>query len=310
MSQTDRLDEMLVLTRVLELGSLSAAARALNRTPSAVSKLVNRLEERLGTRLLQRNTRKLVATVEGRLFAERAREILADLKELEDEVGRAHREPSGVLKLSLSHGFGHAQVLPLLPDFLARYPKIRMDIVFAERHVDLVTEGFDAAVRIGAVGDDRLIARQVFQHRLTTCAAPAYLASRGTPATPAELSQHDCLLFAVPTTLNNWRFRHPDGRMETIQVKGPVVCHDAIALRALAAQGVGIIRTSDYVLAEPLASGALVPILTDYADRDAVPAHVVYPSRKHLAAKVRVFVDYLAAELPRQMLKSVAPAPT
>lgn len=290
----DRLDDMVTFVRVVEDGNFSAAARSLHLTPSGVSKLIGRLEDRLGVRLIQRTTRRLALTTEGRTFYERCRDILAEIESLEQDVGTARSEPRGGLRISLSHGFGLTQVVPLLPEFSALYPRVQLTLIFQEHVVDLISEGFDLAIRLGALRDESLVARRLGDHRRVVCAAPSYLASQGLPHTPEDLGHHDCLMFDAPEALNHWPFRWPDGRSGQIAIRGSFRSNNGEALYNLLLAGTGIANAADFLVKRDLLQGRLVPLLRDYAEPQPTPIHAVYPHRRHLPAKTRVFVDFLA----------------
>ena len=204
----ERAEEMTVFVRAVELGGFSAAARALGLTPSAVSKGISRLEDRLGVRLLNRTTRSLTLTPEGATFLERSRRILADIDEAEQEVARFRSAPRGRLRLHISVAFGLHQLPPALPEFLTRYPDVDLDISVSDREPDLAEEGIDLAVRSGEVADQSLIARRICLMERVICAAPAYLKKHGTPRTPDDLLQHNCLLVSAQPNPANWPFRY------------------------------------------------------------------------------------------------------
>jgi DNA-binding transcriptional LysR family regulator len=290
----DRLDDMTAFVRVVEDGNFSAAARSLHLTPSGVSKLIGRLEDRLGVRLIQRTTRRLALTAEGRVFYERCRDILAEIEGLEQDVGAARSEPRGTVRVSLSNGFGLTQVVPLLPEFSGRYPKVQIVLIFQEHIVDLIAEGFDLAIRLGAIRDESLVARRLGEHRRVVCAAPSYLDAQGVPQTPEDLSRHDCLMFDAPEALNHWPFRWPDGRSERVAVQGTFRSNNGEALYNLLLAGTGIANAADFLVKRDLLQGRLVPLLRDYAEPQPTLIHAVYPHRRHLPAKTRVFVDFLA----------------
>lgn len=293
----DRAGEMAVLAQVVEDGSFSRAARSLRLSPSAVSKLVARLEDRLGVRLIQRTTRRLALTAEGRLFYDRCREILDEIAAAEELVGAARLRPRGSLRVGLSHGFGMSQVVPLVPRFTDRYPDVELQLAFADRRVDLVAEGLDLAIRLGPARDEALIARRLCEHGRIVCAAPAYLARHGTPATPAELARHNCILFDQPDYLNQWPFRRPDGTVERVRVRGTARSDSGDALHQLLLNGIGIARAADFLALPDLAAGRVVRVLEPFAVDERTPIHAVYPQRRHLPAKVRVFVDFLVEQL-------------
>jgi DNA-binding transcriptional LysR family regulator len=297
MQPASRADEMSVFVRTIEQGSFSAAARVLGLTPSGVSKLVARLEDRLGARLLARTTRSLRLTDEGRIYFERCRELLAEIESLETEIGHATATPRGELRISLSHSFGRTRVVPFLPDFTRAFPDVSLRLDFSDRRMDLVGDGIDVAVRLGPIGEEGLVARRVAEHRRVVCAAPAYLARRGVPRLPEDLASHDCLLFEEFERLNRWPFRGAAGQPIMLPVQGPVRSNNGEALYSMLLAGMGIARAADFLVADDIRSGRLVPLLRDFAIDERTDIHIVYPHRKHLTAKVRAFVDFLAPRL-------------
>lgn len=288
------LDDLAIFARAADLGSLTQAARALGLTPSAVSRSLARLEERLGTRLIQRTTRRMALTDEGSRFHQRVLRLLGDLEEAEAEAGGRAGTPSGMLHVSTSIGFGTHQLLPLLPELRRRYPRLHLDLDFNDRRVDLVAEGIDVGIRFGALGDSSLIARKIGWTTRIVCAAPAYLARRDMPGSPDDLAQHDCLIFrdADVAHLNRWPFRTPEGRRE-IAVTGPYLLGDGETLYRLAEAGLGIARLSRFVAEAALRDGRLVPLLENCHIDDQIPLHAVYPHRRHLPPRVSAFTDFL-----------------
>jgi DNA-binding transcriptional LysR family regulator len=290
----DRAGEMAVFVQVVDHGNLTRAAAELRLSPSAVSKLIARLEDRLGVRLLQRTTRRVTPTAEGRLFHERAREILDELDAAEELVSAGRLRPRGTLRVSLSHGFGMSQVVPLVPAFSERYPDVELQLAFADRRLDLVAEGIDLAIRLGPVRDESLVARRLADHGRIVCAAPAYLERHGAPATPDDLAAHNCILFDQPDyLLNQWPFRRPDGTVHRTRARGNFRSDNGDALFELLLEGLGIAWAADFLALPHLAAGRLVPLLADFVVDERTVIHAVYPQRRHLPAKVRVFIDFL-----------------
>lgn len=295
----NRAGEMAVFAQAVEDGSFTRAAQSLRLSPSAVSKLMGRLEDRLGVRLLQRTTRRLSLTAEGRLFYDRCREILDEIAAAEELVGEARLRPRGSLRVGLSHGFGMSQILPRVPLFAARYPEVELLLAFADRRVDLVAEGLDLAVRLGAVDGEAsgLVARRLCEHGRIVCAAPAYLAHHAAPRTPKDLRAHNCILFDQPEHINRWPFRRPDGTVERLRVQGNARSDSGDALYQLLLSGIGIAWAADFLALPDIAAGRLVPLLQGFAVDERTPVFAVYPQRRHLPAKVRAFVDFLVEEL-------------
>ncbi|MFO1072708.1 MAG: LysR family transcriptional regulator [Geminicoccaceae bacterium] len=297
----NRAGEMAAFVQVVEDGGFTAAARSLRVSPSAVSKLVARLEDRLGVRLLQRTTRRLSLTAEGRLFYERCRELLDEIAAAEELVSGSRLRPRGILRVGVSHGFGMRCLVPLVPLFAERYPEIVLELAFADRRVDLVAEGLDLAIRLGSVQDESLVARRLGEHGRIVCAAPAYLARHGTPRLPEDLLAHNCILFDQPEHLNQWPFRRPDGSIERVRVRGMARSDSGDALYQLLLNGFGIAWAADFLARDDLAAGRLVPLLEPFRVDLRTAVHAVYPQRRHLPAKVRTLIDFLVERLPARL---------
>jgi DNA-binding transcriptional LysR family regulator len=288
----DRFQALGVFAKVVEQGSFARAAERLGLSTSAVSRSVSDLEAHLGARLLNRTTRRLSLTESGQAFLERTVQLLADLEEAESAVTASALMPRGTLRMTGPITFGERYIAPAVAEFAARHPEVRFDVELSDRMVDLVDEGFDLAIRIGTPGSLALIARPVSQSQLVCCASPAYLAKHGTPRTPEELAKHRCLSYAYLAARDTWHFSGPDGRERTVKIAGPVVANNGRFLAEIAAVGAGIALEPDFIVGDDIARGRLVPILRDFKPRSS-PIYAVYPSRRHLSAKVRVFVDFL-----------------
>ncbi|MEO1191987.1 MAG: LysR family transcriptional regulator [Pseudomonadota bacterium] len=287
----DSLNAMEVFVRVVQAGSFSEAARNLNLTPSAVSKQVSRLEDRLGARLINRTTRRLGLTEEGSAFFERAQRILTDVEEAEQAVTHLHGAPRGTLKLNAPVVFGHGHIAPLLPDYLARYPEMRVDLSTNDRFVDLLEEGLDLVIRIGDLSDSSLIARKLAVTRRVVVASEAYLKKHGTPKTPQDLTGHNSLVFLYRAVRNVWEFQGPEGA-QSVEVKGDVETNSIEVILQLVLAGHGLALMPTWLVGEYLQRGELVQILQDYVAPDA-QIYALYPPGRHLSPKVRSFVDYL-----------------
>jgi DNA-binding transcriptional LysR family regulator len=294
MSRLDvnRSGEMEVFTRVVELGGFSTAARAFRMTPSAVSKLVARLEARLGVRLINRSTRKLQLTPEGSAFYERALRIL-------DEISAAEREaaigatPSGLLRVNTSVPFGLRLLLPLLPDFAKRYPDIKVEVVLTDLVVDLLEERADVAIRVGLMRESRLLARKLGESRMVVVAAPSYLAERGTPKTPNDLADHNLLRFGFAKWENGWPFKI-GGETIAVMPSGNALVSDGEAMQHLAVAGMGLARLARFHVEADIKAGRLVPVLEAFNPGDIEPIHAVFVGHGgQLPARVRAFLDYL-----------------
>lgn len=295
----NRAGEMGVFVAVAESGGFSAAGRRLGLSPSAVSKLVSRIEDRLGTPLVMRSTRGLQLTAEGALYLERARRILAEIDDAERVIATgAGASPRGRLRVSASVAFGELCLLPRVPKFLALHPQVELDVALTDTVIDLVDERTDIAIRAGALRDSTLKARRLLETRRVIVAAPDYLARHGTPGHPDQLAGHNCLRFNLRRTAAEWPFRAPgDGDIFTRPVAGNACGNNGVILRRFALDGLGLARLGSFHVAADIASGALVPVLEAFNAGDIEPIHAVYVGHEHLAARIRAFVDFLAAEI-------------
>jgi DNA-binding transcriptional LysR family regulator len=286
----DAAGDMRAFVRVVEHRSFSAAANTLGLTPSAISKLVSRLEDRLGVRLLHRTTRRLALTSEGEVYFARARHILSDIDEAEAEVARSRGSPRGRLHVNTSIAFAVHQLAPALPEFLSRYSDIQVDLSITDRVVDLVEEHADVTIRNGRIADMALAARKLGEFERVICAAPSYLSRYGVPRTPADLSNHVCIV--MKTTPSRWPFRKGDG-IDHVEVAPRVTTDNGEAALRLALDGAGIVRLSDMMLGQPVSRGLLVPLLTDIHHTEPLPVSALYLPGRHRLPKVRVFLDFL-----------------
>lgn len=287
----DRLDEIAAFVAVADARSFTQGARKLDVSSAQVSKLVARLENRLKARLLNRTTRDVSLTDVGRAYLERARELLEEFETLETTV-RDQSGPSGLLKISAPMSFGATQLTPALLEFAAVCNAVALDVVFSDRMVNLVEEGFDVAIRIGHLSDSSLVARKLAAVRMVTCASPDYLARVGAPGDLADLSGMEAILDTNMRDPTVWRFLRA-GEPHDVRVRGRLRFAGADACVAAARAGFGIVRTPAFAAAEDLRSGRLVPVLCHY-EPELIHIHAVYPHARHLAAKVRGFVDFLA----------------
>ncbi|GLK86925.1 LysR family transcriptional regulator [Ancylobacter defluvii] len=295
----NRAGEMQVLVEVADRGSFSAAGRALRLSPSAVSKIAARIEARLGVRLLLRSTRALVLTAEGEAYVARARAILAEIEEAERQVaGGAAAEPRGRLRVSASVAFGEHYLVPLVPQFLARHPRVSLDLSLTDSVIDLLGERTDLAIRIGPLRDSSLKARRLSESRRMIVAAPAYLDRHGVPATPDDLDRHNCLRFNFRRSLDDWPFRDPvTGAAFTRPVGGNFEGNSGTTLRRLALEGLGLARIGAFHIRADIEAGTLVPVLEDYNAGDIEQMSAVYVGHAHLDARIRAFVDFLAERI-------------
>jgi DNA-binding transcriptional LysR family regulator len=292
----DRFGEMETFVRVVESGSFSSAARDLHMTPSAVSKMIGRLEDRLGVRLLSRTTRKLSLTEEGRVFYQRITPILSEVAEAEETVSLSTAEARGVLKVNASTAFGQYQIVPLIPAMLERYPSLQVELTMTDSIVNLVEEGFDVSIRIGNLTDSSLIARKLGIANRVVVASPAYLERHGVPKCPVDLEQHQCLKLSIPTSLNKWEFVLADGP-RTVEVSGRFEADNAIALHEAALAGLGLFRAATFVVGDDIKAGRLVQVLQEFEISGDPGIFVVWPHNRNLSAKVRAFVDTLVDAL-------------
>ena len=288
----DRFQAISAFVRVVESGSFVRAAERLAISISAVSRHVAELEAHLNVRLLNRTTRRLSLTESGRMFYEHCVQLLADLDEAEQSAGASAVTPRGTLRLSAPVTFGERHVAPAIAVFIERYPDMHFDVELSDRAVDLVDERFDAAVRIGAIGSQSLVGRMLGQTRLVCCAAPAYLARRGEPRRPEDLAGHECLIYDYAAQRNTWLFRDRDGAVRPVKVSGSVHANSGRFLELLALEGRGIAFEPDFIVGPEVRAGRLVPILRAFQPAPS-SVQLVYPSRRHLSAKVRAFADFL-----------------
>ncbi|MFG1477192.1 LysR family transcriptional regulator [Xanthobacter sp. V4C-4] len=293
----NRFTEMEVFTRVVERGGFSAAARASGLTPSAVSKLVARLERRLGVRLMVRTTRRLQLTPEGAAFYERSARILDEIAAAEQEAA-AGAAPRGRLRVNSSVNFAMAYLLPLVPPFLEAHPQMSIEVTVTDRVVDLMEERADVAIRVGPMRESRLVARKIANSGAMVVAAPAYLARMGMPQTPDDLARHNMLGFSFSRIVEGWPFRDGAGGIVSVPPRGNALVSDGEAMHALALAGLGLARLAEFQVRAEVADGRLVPVLEHLNPGDAVDVHAVYMGGSGpLSARIRAFVDFLAAEV-------------
>lgn len=286
--------QLRTFARIADLGSISGAARALGMPKSSVSRLLVRLEEAVGTALIERSTRHLRLTDAGRLLHRHTGRILDDVSEAESAVGRLIGRPSGTLRLSVGFTFAAGPLAPMLPGFLRNYPEVRVVLIVDNRPVDLLTEDIDVSIRIGPLSDSELIARKLGRIELWPCASPAYLVERGQPTTVEELLNH--VLIAHTDRQTPWRVRTSSGEIrELVTEPGTVIPEPAVA-KIMLIGGAGIGWLPDFDARDAVASGTLIRVLPDHPV-DSVDIHALYPSHRSLSAKVRVFIDALAAHL-------------
>jgi DNA-binding transcriptional LysR family regulator len=293
------LNEIMVFLAVADAGSFVAGGKTLGLTRSAAGKAVSRLEDRLGTRLLNRTTRTLSLTDEGRVFYERGQQILAAIEEAEASVAGGVGTPRGLLRLTVPDAFGRLVVLPLLSKYLAAWPDIQVEVSFTDRLADLVEEGFDLAIRIGMTNaDTSLVSRVIAKYPALLCAAPSYIAARGEPLEVDDLVAHDCLIFSSRTQRQSWRLRDGEGNWVKALGRSRLRLDSGEALRDAAVAGLGIALLPEFLVAEDLAAGRLQQVLTR-SETDEVKIVTLYPSRRLLEPRVRRFIDLMIDELGR-----------
>ncbi|WDS35907.1 LysR family transcriptional regulator [Pseudoxanthomonas sp.] len=291
----DSLSGIDFFVQAAETRSFSEAGRNLGVSSSAVGKAVARLEERLGVRLFHRSTRRITLTAEGALFLERCRRILGEVKAAELELSETRQLPQGRLRISLP--LVSRLVMPALTAFMHRYPAIELDVDFSDRLVDVISEGFDAVIRTGAPADSRLMSRPLGTFRLLLVAAPGYLSRRGTPEVPAELAGHACLQHKFPSTgrFEPWPLTLAEGEAE-LSLPASMVCNTTEVLIDVARDGLGIACLPDFMVREAIERGELVTVLDSFIEHQGT-FRMLWPSSKHLAPKLRAFIDFMGAEL-------------
>ncbi|WP_437655627.1 LysR family transcriptional regulator [Sorangium sp. So ce1182] len=291
------LSDILVFMAVVEEGSFIAGGQAMGLTRSAAGKAVSRLEDRLGVRLLNRTTRALSLTDEGRVFHDRGLQILAAVDDAEASVAGGSGTPRGLLRLTVPDAFGRLVVLPLLRKYLEAWPEIQVEVSFTDRLADIVEEGFDLAVRIGeAPPDTRLVSRVVARYKAMLCASPSYIAARGEPLSLDDLAGHDCLIFSSRNRRQSWRFVGDDGAWVKAQGRSRLRLDSGEALRDAAVAGLGIAFLPDFLVAEDVAAGRLQQVLPDL-EAEEVKIVTIYPTRRLLEPRVRRFIDLMVEEL-------------
>ena len=303
----DRFNALATFAKVVEQGSFARAADRLSVSTSAVSRQVAELEAHLDVRLLNRTTRRLSLTEAGQAFYERCVQLLADLEETESSVRSTAVEPKGTLRVTCGVTFGERYLAPAIAEFAGLHPQVSFDVDLSDRVVDLVEEGFDLAIRIGPVGNQALVSRRIGSTQFVCCASPAYLARHPAPVTPADLEQHACLGYTYAAVTSAWTFESRDGTRHTPRIVPRHRLNNGRMLAELAAAGLGIVLEPDFIVAPEVRSGRLQRLLTDYQPPRSLIA-AVYPSRRHLSAKVRSFVDFLAARHARNQDWVLSPA--
>jgi DNA-binding transcriptional LysR family regulator len=291
----DRLTSLTVFVRVVDSGGFSAAARRLNMSTTMVSNHVQGLEDRLGARLLNRTTRKVSLTDVGRTYYERCTQILADLEQADQIASALQSTPRGTLRLHTGTHIVHI-VAPVVAEFLSLYPDASVELTMGERMVDVIEEGFDLVIRMTSPPDSSLIVRHLTAWRHVLCCSPAYIEAHEPPRRLVDLAHHNCLRYAFYPFGEEWRFTDPDGKPASARVSGNLLTSSAEMLRTAALRGLGVVLAPGFLIADDLDAGRLIPLLTEYRPIEFA-INATYPHRHHLSAKVRVFIDLLAARV-------------
>ena len=286
-------DEIALFSLVVEHGSFAAAATATGQTPSAVSKAITRLEDKLGVRLLERTTRRLSLTAEGETLLAHGEAILSAIEAAEAEVVAGRGKPRGRLRVSVGSAFAKYRLAPQLGLFSERYPDVALEVLSTDRRVDLLAEGIDVAIRAGPLVDSSLIVRRLGEGPRVICASPAYLERRGVPRSADDLARHNCLSISFSSQFAEWPIR-VGGTVRRVPVGGTVASDSAEVLRDLALSGLGIVRLLDFVVEDALADGRLVPLLEDVHVSEIVPLAVLMPPGRQRLPRVRAFIDFVA----------------
>ena len=289
----DKLNAISVFCKVIETQSFTQAANQQNISVAMASKLVSQLEEHLKTRLLQRTTRKIVPTEAGMLYYQRCQAILLDLSEADSSISNMATSLQGNLLISVPRDFGLLYISPNLPKFIELHPNLHVEIEFEDKRVDLVAEGYDLALRIGYMQDSSLVARKISSSPMHFVASPSYLEARGTPLTPDDLEYHQGLLYKSSLNQVHWQSTKAN-QIQRYKIQSKVVSNNGMALLEMTKAGLGISNSPSFFVKDALASGELVEILSEYKQKP-LDIYVVYPNRRHLPAKVRAFIEFLAS---------------
>ena len=289
----DKLNAISVFCKVIETQCFTQAANQQNISVAMASKLVSQLEEHLKTRLLQRTTRKIVPTEAGMLYYQRCKAILLDLSEADSSISNMATSLQGNLLISVPRDFGLLYISPNLPKFIELHPNLHVEIEFEDKRVDLVAEGYDLALRIGYMQDSSLVARKISSSPMHFVASPSYLESRGTPLTPDDLEYHQGLLYKSSLNQAHWQSTKAN-QIQRYKIQSKVVSNNGMALLEMTKAGLGISNLPGFFVKDALASGELVEILSEYRQKP-LDIYVVYPNRRHLPAKVRAFIEFLAS---------------
>ena len=288
----DRLNSMSIFVEVVKGKGFTVAAEKIGLSRAQVSKSVMQLEKHLGTRLLNRTTRRVSLTETGRIYYERCKDILLDIEEIEGIASEQTSKPHGTLTLSAPTSFGILHLNEVIPAYLKQYPQVQISLSLTDRFIDVVSEGFDLVIRIAELEDSSLIARKIAPCRLVLCASPDYLKKNGAPRVPQDLALHHCLTYANNVKPDTWVLHGPDGT-ESVKVNGPVCADNGDILKAAAVSGLGIALLPTFIVGPDLCAGRLQAVLPDYCPPE-ISIYAIFPSRRYLSAKVRTFIDFLS----------------
>jgi DNA-binding transcriptional LysR family regulator len=294
----DQLAEMRVFVHAIERGTFAGAASVMNLTPSAVSKLIARLETRLGVRLINRTTRKLSLTAEGETYFASGRRLIDAVDGLEQEVAASAAQPRGLLRINTTVSFGVQHLTPAIIEFHRRYPEIRVNMSLSDRPVNLHEEQIDVALRVGPFSDSSLMSRKVGEIGRVICASPQYIKQHGEPKRPQDLANHRCIVFAVPGR-SRWAFKTANGGIDYVDVAGTFATDSHECMLQLALHGAGIARLADFQVTRPVRKGQLVPLLVEHHHPEPTPAFAIYPPGTQKIPRVRVFLDFLLERFGR-----------
>ena len=301
MARAETLSDISIFVSVVDAGSFTSAAEQLDLSKSQVSKCVNRLESTLGARLMNRTTRRLRLTEAGTALYESSKRALEEIDDAQTAVSRLQGAPRGTLVISASVAFGSSQLLPVVRELTERFPELAINLRLEDRHVDVIREGVDVAIRITEdTRDSTLVYRRLGRNRQVVCASPEYIARRGLPRTPQDLASHDCIVQTQRATPGTWRFNTRDGRKLSVPVNGRISISSALAVREAMLEGLGVAELNSYLVGPEILAGRLVRLLEEYEPGE-LSIYAVYPQRRYLAPKVQVFID--------AMLKRMTPEP-
>ena len=289
--EINRIGDLYAFVSSVKHSSYTKAAKHLGLSRSAIGKSIVRLEQQMDARLLNRTTRSLSLTDEGRILFDYCEQIIENLEEIDQVMATRRAHPIGTLKITAPHSLGHQYILPVLHDFLKRWPELKADIAFTDRFVDIIEEGFDIGIRIGEPEDSRLLTRTIGWQSMQTCASPQYLQLHGSPQTPQELFKHNTIFFNGSANRRNWKFQTNDG-LYVFEGPEKMKVDSSDAILASAISGFGIIQLPTYLTKKEVDNCQLIPLLEEYTVNDE-PIRIIYPSKKHLSPRIRMFIDFL-----------------